>query len=283
MLINWKKNKQNLYCHLFLLMSLISIRAEALPGIPSFLDCSDVVFNAGFQDDSQPSNGVGGDFPGSFTRSVFSNGELRTYYISIPPSYQPKHPLPLLFSWHGAAGAGTSQNNAQATRDFWKPTGDANNFIVLTQAGTGATGGGFTFPNDIILLSDILEDVYSSYNIELKRVYGHGFSSGGHLMHTLMLFYNNNRFPAYSVSAGTFADAVFEDPNVPANSPILPVFVSIGQSDPLLNTILTEKTKFINAGWIENQNYWIDIFNGGHELDLSMPQKSWDALCTFSN
>ena len=260
----------------------LSITAQALPDIPSFLDCPDIVFNSGFQDDSQPSNGVGGEFPGSFTRSVFSNGELRTYYVSIPPLYNPDTPLPLLFSWHGAAGVGTAQTNAELTRDFWKPTGDANNFIVLTQAGTGSNGGGFTFPNDIILLADILADLYASYNIELKRVYGHGFSSGGHLMHTLMLFYNKGRFPAYAISAGTFADAVFEDPEVPANSLVVPVYVSIGDKDPLLNTVLSEQTKFLDAGWVENHTYWLDIFDGGHQLDLNMPQNSWNQLCTFS-
>jgi len=266
-----------------LIIILHSGLALSLPDIPSFNDCEDIVFNAGFQNESQPSNGVGGEYPGAFTRSVFSNGQKRTYYVSIPPQYNPNQALPLLFSWHGAAGPGTAQSNAEQTRNFWKPTADANNFIVLSQAGTGVNGGGFTFPNDIILLADILADVYAHYNIELKRVYGHGFSSGGHLMHTLMLFYNNQRFPGYAVSAGTFADAVFEDPNVPANSEIVPVFVSVGDSDPLLNTIMTERSKFLDAGWVENETYWLDVFEGGHELDSSMPQNSWNQLCTLSN
>jgi hypothetical protein len=261
---------------------LFSRDSFALPDLPSFKDCPDIVFNSGFQNDSDPSQGVAGEFPGAFTRTVFSIGQIRTYYISIPPNYDPNIATPLLFSWHGAAGAGTADINAQATRNFWKPYADANNFIIIAQAGTGTTGGGFTIPNDIGILYDILEDMYSSYNIEKKRVYGHGFSSGGHLMHTLMLFYNQG-YAAYAISAGTFADAVFEDPDVPANSPILPVFVSVGQSDPMLATIEAERIKFLQAGWLEFENYWLDIFNGGHQLDLNIPSKSWEKLCLFSN
>ena len=253
----------------------------ALPDISSFNDCPDILFNSGFGNDTQASNGSGGLYPGSFTRTVFSNGANRTYYISIPPDYNPNTALPLLFSWHGAAGAGTAPINAEATRNFWKPYADANNFIIVAQTGTGATGGGFTFPNDIYYLYDILDDMYADYNIEQKRVYGHGFSSGGHLMHTLMLFYNQG-YAAYSISAGTFADAVFEDPNVPANSELVPVFISVGQTDPMLPTIQDERIKFIDAGWVENQNYWLDVFNGGHQLDINVRSKSWDKLCTFS-
>ena len=159
-----------------------------LPDIASFNDCPDIVFNSGFQNDSESSNGTGGMYPGSFTRQVFSNGANRTYFISIPPDYNPKQPSPLVFTWHGAAGAGTALANSEATRNFWKSYADANNFIIIAQVGTGATGGGFTFPNDINYLFAILDDMFAHYNIEKKRIYGHGFSSGGHLMNTLMLF-----------------------------------------------------------------------------------------------
>ena len=256
-------------------------QSSALPDLPSFNDCPDIVFNSGFQNDSQPSNGSGGDYPGSFTRTVDSNSISRSYYISVPPTYSPDKAIPLLFSWHGAAGAGTAPANAAATRNFWKSYADTNNFIVVAQIGTGPTGGGFRFPNDIYILYDILDDMNAHYNIEQNRIYGHGYSSGGHLMHTLMLFYNQG-YAAYAISAGTFADAVYEDPNVPANSAVVPVFTSVGQTDPMLPTIQSERIKFLNAGWVENQSYWLDVFNGGHQLDVQVPAKSWEKLCMIS-
>jgi hypothetical protein len=100
-------------------------------------------------------------------------------------------------------------------------------------------------------------------------------------MNTLMHFYNQG-YAAYAISAGTFADAVYEDPDVPANSEVVPVFISVGQSDPMLATIQSERVKFLNAGWVENQTYWMDVFNGGHQLDVNVPVKSWEKICTFS-
>ena len=282
MLRNWKKNNDNIVSKFGLLLVFCASTSQALPDIPSLNDCDDIVFHSGFQNDSWPSDGSGGSYPGSFTRSITVNGQAKNYHISIPPNYDPSRATPLLFSWHGAAGAGTAPSNAIDTRNFWKPFADTHNLIIVAQEGNGASGGGFSFPNDITLIGLILDDMFASYNIERKRIYGHGFSSGGHVMHTLMLFYNNNRFPAYAVSAGNFADAVYEDPNVPANSPIVPVFVSVGQSDPMLSTIQTERIKFLNAGWQENINYWLDIFNGGHQLDAQIASKSWSKLCTFT-
>ena len=90
----------------------------ALPDIPSFMDCTDVIYNSGFQNDSQPSNGSGGNYPGIFTRTVFAQGQNRNYYVSIPPEYDSNKAIPLLFSWHGAGGAGTAPAYAIAHRNF---------------------------------------------------------------------------------------------------------------------------------------------------------------------
>lgn len=289
MLRDWKKNKELIKTTfikvrkkvLTLVLVFTSISSFALPDIPSLMDCEDIIFNSGFQNDSDPSNGSSGSYPGYYTRTVFAGGSPRNYYISIPPNYDPNIAIPLLFSWHGAGGVDTATINALNTRDFWKTTSDAHNFIIIAQTGNGSSGG-FQFPNDITLISIILNDMYNAYNIEKKRVYGHGFSAGGHLIHTLMLFYNNYRFPAYAISAGNFVDAQFEDPNVPANSTVVPVYVSVGSFDPMLATIQSERIKFLNAGWIENETYWLDIFSGGHQLDPQVPEKSWDKLCTFT-
>ena len=186
MLKGWKKN-----LNLFILM--ISGQCLALPDIPSFMDCEDIIFNAGFQDDSEPSNGNGGT-TGNHTRIVFSNGQNRSYYIYVPNNYNPAKALPLMILWHGAGGAGTAPAQAQNMRSFWQATAELNNIIIMAQESTGASGGwvpGTDFP----ILSDILDDLYIDYNIEKARIYGHGFSAGGHVMHSLMLF-NSLEFAA---------------------------------------------------------------------------------------
>jgi poly(3-hydroxybutyrate) depolymerase len=283
MLIDWKKRKNNKPKLAILGLLFVVSQLQALPDIASFIDCADVIFNSGFHDDSQASNGVGGVFPGAFTRSVFSQGQNRNYYISIPPDYDPAIASPLLLTWHGAGGAGTAPSFAIAHRDFWQPTGDFNNFIVVAQESTGATGG-WVPATDFLILVDILDDMYNSYNIEQTRIYGHGFSSGGHAMHALML-QNAANYAAYIISAGVLE--AFAGLNAPANaSRIIPLYVSIGTNDtagPNLNMLThSDHIVFNNAGWVDDRTYWLDEFIGGHVIDAQVRIKSWAKICTFS-
>ena len=115
MLKNWKKNKMKwLACTIL----FISSQVTALPDIPSFTDCADIIHNSGFQNDSQASNGAGGNFPGSYSRTIFSQGQNRTFYISIPPNYDPQAASPMMITWHGAGGAGTAPAAAQSMKNY---------------------------------------------------------------------------------------------------------------------------------------------------------------------
>lgn len=247
----------------------------------AFANCQDTVFKSNFQKSSNPSAGNRGPYPGAFNRPIIYNGKVHTYYVSIPPDYNPNIATPMMIVWHGAAGAGTAPVNAKATRDFWRPTADANGFIVVAQTATGELGGGWVPDVDIPILFQIIEDMKRYYNIEQNRIYGYGFSAGGHVMHGIMLHYSET-FAAYAVSAGVLeAFAGLEAPTN-ANRKI-PVFVSIGLHDTtgpnLLSLSRSNHTVFNNAGWVDGQNYWIDEFNGGHQIDIDIPQKSWDKLC----
>ncbi len=246
-----------------------------------FSACNDTIFKTNFQQSSNPSKGNRGPYPGVFNRHVIYNGEIHTYYIAIPENYHPRVASPMLISWHGAAGAGTAPTNAKATRDFWQTTANDNDFIVIAQTATGETGGGWVPGIDIPILFEIIKDMQRYYNIENNRIYGHGFSAGGHLMHGIMLAYSET-FAAYAISAGVLEG--FAGLDAPANATRkIPVFISIGSQDTtgpnLLNLSRSNHSIFNNAGWVDGQNYWIDEFNGGHQLDIDLPQKAWDKLC----
>lgn len=277
MWIDWKKKFR-------LILILISGQCLALPDIPSLQNCPGNIFHNSFQNDSQPSNG-GGGATGSLTRIINFPGGSSLYYLYVPSTYDPDVPIPLLITYHGTAGAGNASQQAQAIRDFWQQTAEDNNFIVLAQTGSSANGSwtvGLDFP---LIRDEILDDLFNFYNIETTRIYGHGFSAGGHVMHTMMLFYNNNRFAAYTVSAGALErDAIIEDPNVPANNSVVPVYISHGQFDNIVPISLANQdyAKFIQAGWQDGKTIWLDVFNGGHTIEATFPQKSWDQLCRLT-
>ncbi len=272
----WKKK--------FSLLILFLFSLSALAEVNNTIE-NDVLFKADFQTVSEPSGGKRGAYPGAFNRHVTYNGKTYTYYVSIPPNYNPNNPMPLLFTWHGAAGAGTAPSNAKAMRDFWRPTGDINDFIVVAQAATGELGGGWVPGRDVAILDLILENMYRYYNIEKTRIYAHGFSAGGHIMHALMLF-NSQEFAAYIVSAGVLE--AYAGTNAPFSaSRKIPVYISVGAFDTtgpnLRNLSRSNHQVFINAGWVDNQNLWINEFSGGHQIDFNLPQKSWDKIGNFTN
>ncbi len=243
--------------------------------------CNNTLFKSNFQSTSNPSHGNRGPYPGIFNRTVVYDGDVYTYYVSLPPNYNPNNATPMMVLWHGAAGAGTAPANAKAMRDFWRPTADANDFIVVAQIATGQLGGGWVPGVDIPLLFQIMNDMERYYNIDQNRIYGYGFSAGGHVMHGIMLAYTDV-FAAYAISAGVLE--AFAGLDAPTNAlRKIPVYVSIGLQDTtgpnLLNLSRQNHTVFNNAGWVDGQNYWIDEFNGGHQIDFNIPQKSWDKLC----
>ena len=247
-------------------------------------NCNDVLFKSNFQSSSNPSHGNRGPNPGAFNRSVVYNGNVYSYYISIPPDYNPNNPMPMMILWHGAAGAGTAPANAKATRDFWRPTADTNGFITVAQTATGSLGGGWVPDLDTPIMFEIIKDMERYYNIEMNKIYGYGFSAGGHVMHGIMLSHSET-FAGYAISAGVLEAYAGLDAPVEATRKI-PVFVSIGLQDTtgpnLLNLSRSNHTVFNNAGWVDGQNYWIDEFNGGHQIDINVPQKTWDKLCNQS-
>ncbi len=256
--------------------------AWALPGVPSLNDCSEIIFNGPFQDDSQPSMGSGGAFPGALDATVFVDGTLgnQTYYLYLPSAYQPARAWPLVVLWHGAAGPGQAATQAQAVRSIWQNAAETHGFILLAQAATGASGG-WQPPDDQIILNAILNDVRADYNIENTRIYGWGFSAGGHYMHGIWLA-NADQFAGYAVSAGVLAG--FAGTGAPAAAlRQLPVYVSIGSLDTtLLPFAQSDRLVFLGAGWLEGFNYWLDVFVGGHQVDLTVPQDSWQRLCHWT-
>ncbi len=280
------------------------VQATALPDVPSLNQCPDIIFNSGYQNDSQPSNGFGGPLPGSLTAQVFvpAFGTSFTYYLHIPASYQPNTATPLIVLWHGTAGdPASAQSYAQSMRDFWQPAADQYGFIVAAQVATGASGSwlpGSAGP----ILQALINDMEQDYNIETTRIYGYGFSAGGHLMHALMLDHpalirmdtnrpNSRFFAAYGVSAGVLGG--FTCPHPPAGHPDcdavplaaarqMRLYQSHGSSDPIvpLAYAQSDRVDFLNAGWQEGQNYWLDTFPGGHTVLASYPAAYWQKLCT---
>lgn len=229
---------------------------------------------------SNPTNGSGGSYPGNQTRTVSVSGlGNQDYYLYIPSSYNPSNPVPVMFAYHGQAGAGNADAAAQQVRSDWQSVAESNDFIVIAQVGTSASGSWDT-GNVGAVLNAIINDSFGNYNIEQNRVYAWGFSAGGHLVHALAL-QNTGFFAAYGVSAGVLqALAGTSAPSSAARQ--IPVDIHVGSSDSLQPSAAQDRQTFQNAGWTLNSDLFYTEFSGGHTYSTSHLSDIWNNIGGFS-
>lgn len=129
------------------------------------------------------------------------NGDIREYYVHVPESYDGNDPIPLVYMLHGASGNGdiTYRNSG------WKEVGEAENFISVFPTAwsycwikkkNGAVNDttrwncfpglfefcqGETPRDDVKFLRQILTELHQELNIDSRKVYMAGFSSGGQM------------------------------------------------------------------------------------------------------
>jgi hypothetical protein len=253
-----------------------------------------------------PSAGGGGDYPGAQTRTLYVAGlgsGAQSYYIYVPAAYTPTRPWPLLLALHGVAPYGSADSYATTIRNNWIAAAEAGGFIVAAPVANeiyyqnGApyavtwmvppTSG----PNDYDLFAAIRADLESAYNVERTRIYGWGFSAGGHVMHDLAVngfsdALNVNTMAAYGVSAGDLAalacygiSSTVCGQHLAALPRKIPLDIHIGNSDPNYAYAKADRALFEAEGWVRRETIYYNTFSGGHEYTIAQLSDIWGNLC----
>jgi len=285
---------------MFCMIAAPRLHAATTAVLPAWV-CAhpDAIFIDGFQPATGitrlPSNGSGGAL-GSISRTVSVPGYgTHTFYLRVPASYSPSHPVPLVLALHGQAGSPAAASTAaQSVRNTWASIADANGFIVIAPVATGSSGGWIApppNPSDYSIFAAAIADVEAAYNIDRSRRIGWGFSAGGHVMHDIM--FNDfgapvsiDTFAAYSVSAGALEAFACTSPStcnalVATASRHIPIDIHVGNSDPLLPYATSDRNIFTNNGWVLSQDLWFTTFTGGHTYAASHLTEAWSHLCPF--
>lgn len=115
--------------------------------------------------------------------TIVSSGEERAYLLHVPENYDRAKPTPLVISLHAAMNWPAFQEKLSQ----WSRTADENGFIVVYPAGTG-TGPktwfmeGAQTPSrmpDVRFISELIDKLEATYNIDPTRIYADGLSNGG--------------------------------------------------------------------------------------------------------
>jgi polyhydroxybutyrate depolymerase len=121
--------------------------------------------------------------PNRTNGTIVSSGEKREYLLYVPRSYDRAKPTPLVISVHAAMNWPAFQMKLSQ----WNKVADENGFIVVYPAGTG-TGfktwymEGSRTPSrmpDVRFVSELIDTLEATYNIDPTRIYANGMSNGG--------------------------------------------------------------------------------------------------------
>lgn len=122
-------------------------------------------------------------FANRTTTLVTSMGQERRYILHVPRSYDPAKPTPLVISLHGGLNWPAFQRKASG----WNRVADEHGFIVAYPAGEGTGPGIWAMRGrpvasrmpDVVFISELIDKLSASYNIDPARIYANGFSNGG--------------------------------------------------------------------------------------------------------
>lgn len=96
----------------------------------------------------------------------------RKYYLRLPRGYDPDHPYPLIFRWHGSGGDGLSGGlNIEHSAGY-----DA---IIVSADGLDKYWRIEADSIDLPMFDSMLETISAQYCIDRHRVFSYGFSIGG--------------------------------------------------------------------------------------------------------
>jgi polyhydroxybutyrate depolymerase len=114
--------------------------------------------------------------------SFVSSGEKRDYLLYVPRSYDRSKPTALVISMHAAGLWGASQKDISQ----WNNLADTRGFIVVYPSGIGGKGvriwraePGDGLVKDVRFISELIDTLRASYNIDSTRIYANGLSNGG--------------------------------------------------------------------------------------------------------
>lgn len=139
--------------------------------------------------------------------SIVSSGLTREYLLYVPRSYDRTKPTPLVISMHG----GAMWPAAQEETSQWNRVADEHGFIVVYPSGVSGrgprawrAGSGPGMMRDVRFISELIDTLRASYNIDSTRVYANGLSNGGG-----MAFVLSCTLSARIAAVGVVAPALF--------------------------------------------------------------------------
>jgi polyhydroxybutyrate depolymerase len=140
------------------------------------------------------------------TETIISSAEKREHLLYVPKSYDRANPTPLVVNLHTSM----SWPSSAMAISQWNQVADERGFIVVYPEGTGLGPKSWEMTGsetparmpDVIFISDLIDKLEASYNIDKTRIYANGMSNGGGMSFVLSCTLSDRIAAVGMVSAG---------------------------------------------------------------------------------
>lgn len=234
------------------------------------------------------------DYPGAvgafYDQRIDIAGESRSYYLHVPPSYDPCVPTPMLLFFHGTDReldpTGNQDHYVRYTR--LPESADENGYILVIPSGLPADGTyfgralvwawselGISERNEQFALA-LTDSVPRQYHVDSSRIFFAGFSSGAHFA-VRLLARHAGRYAGAGIFAGSLSG---EDLSTTTR---IPTFLVVGvDDDSYVDRMRTLRDTLRGFGWVDGVDlYYEEIVGLPHEYPTtrfggSRNQEMWD-------
>ncbi len=195
------------------------------------------------------SDGLGRTWRDSLEGSVNRLGSEMEYRYFLPADYDPNQQYPLVLFLHGSGESGTD-NRQQVTNHINVIIDKTESeFPAVLVAPQLPAARGWSVANQQDLTTEVLEEVFANYSVDLGRLYLTGLSMGGFgTMNYLQVFNGINPEVLQFAAAAPIAGAFIDDSIAPALRDV-PIWLAHGDSDTVVDVATSRETFNVLAGF----------------------------------
>ena len=197
-------------------------------------------------------------------------GKKRTYYLLVPDTATPDHPVAVVVLLHGSGRDGLS------LMDKWKDLATKEGFVAVAPDANSSSG--WNVPADGPgFLHELLSSLKSQYPIDLHRMYLFGHSAGAGFSLYMALF-ESEYFAAAAIHAGALRN---NDVRIVENAKRkIPIHIAVGDVDTLvpLATVRATRDLLVANGFqvglteMKGHDHWY------YDLAPKINAEAWDFL-----
>lgn len=195
--------------------------------------------------------------------TIVHDGNIRSYDLYVPNSYDGSVAFPLIFSFHGGSGTIADQ---QWIADM-RPHADTANFIIVyPQAlpdpndnnSTNWLHKDPTNHDDVFFVEAMIDSISDEYIIDNNRIYACGYSLGGEFTYELACRLNH-KIAAFSAVARTMQQFQYDNCNPVHPTGIQTILGTADSISPYNGLIWGGYTYYVSAD--DMHSYWVDYNN----------------------